>query len=284
MTGRGLAVLGAAAVFLVVVQPAAPAHRESTDGVWTDPTGDAQGAAPDITTVTATNVKSKITFRIATANQPALNDDSEILLFADTDRNTATGKPDTLGADYFIDLYKENGKLLYQFGHWTGAQWDLNTPYSTVSVGYDRGATFTVDRSELGNTPEVRFWTRGLQTVSGSSSNIDDAPDDGVYSYKLQGSNATVRHVAMVPHGYPPRAGKTITITIPYVELSTGKKVRPQSYSCKATVAAKPLGGTGLGHCTFRLPLSSRGKRLTVFATARYGGSVATNNFSVVIS
>ena len=38
------------------------------------------------------------------SNRPAFTDDMYLLIFMDTDQNAATGDPDSLGADYVIQM------------------------------------------------------------------------------------------------------------------------------------------------------------------------------------
>jgi hypothetical protein len=271
---RALLTIVAAAAFLVVVQAAAPAGSDAT---FNDKLGDAQPGVPDLSLTTVSNVQGKINFRIVTS-QATLNPDSEVLLLIDSDHNSSTGAPDTLGADYVFEVSATG----YSFARWTGSAWDENTPYATVSVAYNGGASISVDRSELGNTTQFNFWIRGLQTV-GTTSNTDDAPDDGTYSYTLQAPGATVSTMTIVPTPDTPRAGKAFTVRVTEVGLSNGKTAKPTSYTCKARIGSKSLRGTGRGGCTFRIPASARGKKLTVTVTAAYQGSQKTGSFSARI-
>jgi hypothetical protein len=271
---RALLTILAAAAFLVVVQAAAPARSDAT---FNDKVGDAQAGVPDLSLVTVSNVQGKINFRIVT-NQATLNPDSQVFLEIDSDHNPATGGPDTLGADFYFGLSPTG----YSFARWNGSSWDGNTPYATVSVSYNGGATISVDRSELGNTTQFNFWVRGAQTV-GDTINTDDAPDDGTYSYTLQAPGATVSTMTIVPTPDTPKAGKAFTVRVTEVGLSNGKTAKPTSYACKARIGSKTLRGTGRGGCTFRVPGSARGKKLTVTVTAAYQGSQKTGSFSARI-
>ena len=61
--------------------------------------------APDITSTTVSNDDAaNLTFRVAISNRPALTPDMVVLVFLDTDQNTATGDPQSSGADYVIQL------------------------------------------------------------------------------------------------------------------------------------------------------------------------------------
>jgi hypothetical protein len=185
MRYRGLVVGLAASAVLVCAGSSGAVDAAST---YTDPTGDQQGTAPDITTVgVANDVRGQITFRLNVANQPALAADSTLFLLIDSDSNPATGAPDTLGSDFYFSLATDG----YTFARWNGSDWDFDTPYATVQVSYvSNGATFSVNRSEIGNTNGFNFWTRGLQEVPPSTDNIDDAPNDGTWTYAMTGTVA----------------------------------------------------------------------------------------------
>jgi hypothetical protein len=275
-----LVAISAVAACLVLVTPAATAPLDQT---YNDPVGDAQGGAPDLSLVTVSNVKNTISFRIV-ASQATLNADSTVYLNLDTDRNPATGAPDTLGTDYYFALFVDNGQPVYDFARWTGTGWDHNTPYSTVHTSYSGGASITVDRSELGNTSSFNFWARSWQDVSETEHNIDDAPNDGTWTYRLTAPGATVTAVGQTPVPYPPKAGRAFTMRVPYVRLSNGKRAKPSSYTCNARVGAAKLRGAGRGGCTFRIPANARGKTLAVVITARYGTSAKTTSFFAKIA
>ena len=176
---RGLVVALAAALVLVCVASSGAARTAQS---YADPQGDQQGNAPDVTTVVVSNdAAGNIRWRINVANQPTLLPDSAIVLFIDSDRNPGTGAPDTLGAEYVFGVAADG----YSFGHWTGTDFDFDTPFTTVTVAYNAGPTITVNRSELGNTSGFNFWVRGVQEIDEETSNIDDAPNDGTYRYAL---------------------------------------------------------------------------------------------------
>ena len=59
---------------------------------------------------------------------------------------------------------------------------------------------------------------------------------------------------------------------------------KPDSYSCSAKLAGKPIRGLGTDGCSWLLPKKSRGKTLTVVVTAGYEGSTTTVPYSFVVS
>jgi hypothetical protein len=180
MRVRGLVVGLAASAVLVCAGSSGAAGTAST---FTDATGDQQGTAPDITTIgVANDARGQITFAINVPNKPALAANDAIFVLIDSDANPATGGPLTLGADYQFGLETDG----YVFARWTGSAWDFDTPYATVRVAYvSSTATFSVNRSELGNTNGFNFWVQGAQQTGPDTRNIDDAPNDGTYSYAM---------------------------------------------------------------------------------------------------
>src|SRR3954468_1461037 len=163
-----------AAAALVLVAPAAGTGR------YTDPTGDA-GAAPDITGVSvSSDAAGQIEFTIAIADLPAPADVTT-LLFLNTDLSAATGSPAHVGADYVFAVSESDSS--YSFGRWTGSDWDFGTPFTTVGVSSGRrGVSISVNRSELGNTSGLNFWTRTVSGTGGPGA-VDTAPEDGTWNY-----------------------------------------------------------------------------------------------------
>src|SRR5258708_4080567 len=84
------------------------------DSIGEDP------AAPDITSIVVSNDDAgNITIQVNISNRPALTSDMLLVLFLDTDQNSSTGDPQTLGADYVIQL--EPGAIgLFQ---WNGSDY-----------------------------------------------------------------------------------------------------------------------------------------------------------------
>ena len=83
----------------------------------------------------------------------------------------------------------------YGFARWTGSDWDWGIPFATVRVMTTAsGAVFSVNRSELGATSSFNFWVR---TMAGeeASEQLDDAPDDGAFNYKLDTGGPDIRQV-----------------------------------------------------------------------------------------
>jgi hypothetical protein len=86
-----------------------------------------------------------------------------------------------------------------------------------------------------------------------------------------------------------PIAGKRFTVTPDGLKLpASGEPAllmpRPDSYSCRATLAALRLAGHGKGSCTWAIPKSARKKMLAVVVTVQYEGATKTVSLSFRIS
>lgn len=168
-----------------------PKPKPPVAQTFTDSTGeDAQ--APDITTITVSNdTTGLISFKVNISNRPTITPDMTVLIFLDTDQNTATGDTSTLGADYAIELDPGSVGLF----RWNGSDY-VATPQSSLTSGYDAtGATLRINSSDLGNTRGFNF---GVLAISGitydttgnpnfTNAHSDAAPDSGhgFFNYRL---------------------------------------------------------------------------------------------------
>jgi hypothetical protein len=254
--------------------------QAAASGQYRDVVGDGHGA-PDIQTVEVTSdATGQITLGV-TVDELMPRPDVIGLVLLDTDWNTATGAPDTSGADYMFGLSPSENS--YGFARWTGTDWDWTTPYTTVTVvGGHTGFAITVNRTELGNTGVFNFWTR---TLVGDLEAYDDAPDDGVWNYSLAAHGPQIDSllVKTVPAAGP-KAGKRFTLTPMAVVLAPqalSLPATPDRFACTATLGTKKLAGSGTGRCAWKIPKKRvHGKRLAVRVTAFYQGASKTVPFA----
>jgi hypothetical protein len=294
--------LGAVAVCLVGTASAAPALGSKTlnplrtevalgpaaaaAGTYTDVTGDGKGA-PDIQNVTVTTgVGGQILFGI---NVDSLDQGSDIGMFLvlNTDMDATTGAPDSLGADYFFS--EDPATRTYGFWRWNGSDWE-DTPYSTVQVySTPTGVKISVNRSELGNTDEFNFWAR-TRNGDVASEQYDDAPDVGSWNFSLQAGGPDIQGFSVTTKpAAGPKAGKRfsvvpIALTLPLNGDPFQLGADPEGYSCTATLAGRPLTGSGTSGCTWKVPKKSRGKKLAVVVTVTYQGIAKSLPFSYRVS
>jgi hypothetical protein len=245
-------------------------------GKYPDAAGDGKGSA-DLTGVSIlSDTVGQIVFTVATAADP-LAGDGWTVLFLDTDSNPDTGAFGTLGADYLIGL-EEGG---YNFGRWTGSDWDWDVPYTTVRVRSNAtGVMFSLNRSELGGTTSFNFWARSGRGDA-ALGQVDDAPDDGTYNYTLAAGGPDIREVGVkTTPDAGPRAGRQFVVQATSLALpvvpANGLSPQPESYTCSAKLGAKALRGTGAGGCTFVIPKKAKGKKLALSLTASYQGASKT--------
>jgi hypothetical protein len=269
---RGLVATLAAAVVLVC---AASSGASGTAQSYSDPQGDQQGNAPDVTTINVSNdAAGNITWRINVANQPTLAAGSEVVLWIDSDRNEATGAPNTLGSEYVVAVGVED----FAFARWTGTDFDFDTAGATVRVAYDAGATISVNRSELGNTTGFNFWVRGLQETSPETADIDDAPNDGTFAYALTAPGPRhgvvgARSMTKVPGGLrarftfreQPVAGSRVQV----IFKVNGRQFAQRSFPPNARTVIVTATGLGKGLYTAQLRVRAPGAPWRSLATVR---------------
>jgi hypothetical protein len=226
-------------------------------GSYKDATGDGKGA-PDVQNVSVSGDagSGQLVFTINVDNfaQGASN---ATLLFLDTDMKGGTGDTQALGADYafYVDLAGRS----YDFAHWNGTDW-ADTPSSTVRVSAgSRSLTISVNKSELGNTSGVNFWVRSA-TGDPSAGQFDDAPDDGVWNYTLAANGPDIQSAVIQPTPLLPKAGQLFTVSALGLKV-TGETdgtpstlPKPDSFTCTATLAGKPLQATGTSGCSWQIP------------------------------
>jgi hypothetical protein len=256
MRSRLALAAGALALLLLAIASGAGAQ-----GRYTDATGDGNGA-PDIQGVTVSGDRSgNVTFQATVDNIPDPPAPTWFWIYLDTDLNEQTGAPDTLGADYGFQI--DFAARQYAFAHWNGSAWDDSTPRTTVQVSASATTiTISVNRSELGNTSEFNFWAETLNGDPASSSQFDDAPNDGNWNFSLpaNGPNITGALLTTKPAAGPVH-GKAFAVHAalrvpndPGLPPGVHVLVVPDKYSCNAKLAGRTLRGRGTGKCTWTIP------------------------------
>ncbi len=251
-----------AAVAVAVLGFAGPA---AADQSYPDAKGE-NPAAADITGIAIANspAAGTITVKVTLANWPTLDDTTGILVTLDTDRNAATG--DAGGFEYLFGLDSTG----YQWLKWDGTQY--SDAGAELPVTYTNGLlTFTVTTADLGSVGSFDF---AAITLSGPDPNnpiTDVAPDAGqpIFTYTLTTIKIVPTSVAATLSGLA-KAGKLFTVRSVTVNLSNGTQTKATSVKCTAKLGAVKLTGTGAGGCTFKLPKTAKGKKLTVTATGKY--------------
>jgi hypothetical protein len=263
-----LAAATVAALALALV-PAA-----SSMGQYTDLSGDS-GSAGDLTAImVASDPSGQVIFHV-NGNGLSSSPTMVTFLFIDSDANPLTGDTGVVGADYVFGIDDST----YWFGRWDGSDWVYN-PHNTVRVsGGIRGLMISVNRSELGNTSEFNFWARSLDDTNRK---VDDAPDDGAFNYSMSVGGVHIVSVLVATNPVSgPKAGKSFSLTpvglkLPPDGRTISVPLKPDSYSCKATLKGRKLASLSSGRCTWRIPKNARGKPVKVVLTVTYQGTTAS--------
>jgi hypothetical protein len=261
------------AAALAVALSVSPAYGRVVDHnpvEATDPAGDSNGA-PDLTGVTVANdLSGTILFVIEVANRTDFVARDEVLISIDSDQNAGTGSPDRGGGvDYRLRIDSTSS----DFDRWNGTGFE-RAPRTTVRVAWVNGYVASVNRSELGGTGSIAFFVR-TRMQEGPSNQFDVAPTDSLFRYTLSPPHIDAIRPSFSPAA--PRAGSTFRVNSVELQFETGETATAAAFTCRATLAAKRIRGTGRGGCTFRLPKTAKGKRfvLTMTATAT-GGKAET--------
>jgi hypothetical protein len=272
-----------AAVAALIIVPSAASQGGPQYG---DATGDAASAG-DLNGVTVLGDKptGQVVFRVSGSNL-STSADMVTFLYIDSDANPATGNPNWNGADYALGIDDSS----YSFVHWTGSDW-VDTPDTTVRVcciGGGSSVTFSVNRSELGNTSEFNFAARERNFATNAS---DDAPDDGMYNYSLDAGGPDIQGVLLgTTPSSGPRTGKKFVVAPIGLKLPPNGALlsilpEPESYSCRATIGGKAVSGSGTGACTLRIAKKhTHGKKLTVVLSVTYQGATKSVPYTFVVS
>lgn len=302
------AAVGAACLVLPVFAAAshgplastAAAARLANTATFEDSTGE-DSAGPDIASVVVSNNDAgQVAFRINMPNRPTLTSDMIVDVLADTDNNPSSGDPDSLGAEYAIELFQGTVNLF----RWDGSRFSQSggVPQTSLIYSYANGAlTFKISAAELGDTKTFKF---GITAVSGvvfnpnsgdidfSNAHVDLAPDanHGFWSYqvKLAPLRLVVKKFSESPRR--PAAGKAFSAFLVAARSDTGAVLKGGRVTCAATVGGRRLTArthavvNGRVTCTWTIPASARGQTIRGTITVVFEGLTARKSFSVRVS
>jgi hypothetical protein len=289
-------VLGVALVAMPAVALGADARHRSNTQTYPDSIGEDPNA-PDITSVVVSNDDAGlITFQVNISNRPALTQDMFLLIFLDTDQNSATGDPQAYGAEYVIELDPGNVGLL----QWNGADYANASSQTSLTYAYGTtGATIHVSAADLGKAKAFKF---GVIAFSGyavdASGNPDvtnlkrDAAPDfghGVFSYQVL-TKLVLTVTAFTTAPKPARAGRPFTASLAANENDTAGPVQAGTVGCGASIAGKRLVvvtravRNGIAVCVWRIPGRARGRVVRGLITLTVRGTSVTRGFSARIT
>jgi hypothetical protein len=193
-------------------------------------------------------------------------------VFLDTDLNPTTGGA---GAEYRIRFTSEATVL----GKWDGVKFPalLTLQPATWMPGY--GPIFRVNASDLGGAKEF-----GLIFFSTDGVNGDLAPNRGAWSYQLGQLELGVRGLSIDRA----RAGRPFSARMTVMRSDLNTALTEGTITCSAKLGRKAVAGSGsfVGNtavCTWRLPRSARGKRLTGAVAVTFQGAEAKRSFATKV-
>jgi hypothetical protein len=264
---------------------------------YTDPGGDVQGTAPDITTVAVADdyAAGTITVTLTASGYAASSAAYTVIrVYLDTDKNPATGSADQGGVEYGLGAGKDASGSGWWIDRWDGSTY-VDLPQS-AAIGFTRSGdtmTWTFNKSDIGGSTGFNMSAWSAAWDSGDNQIGEDvAPDDGTWSYVLSAPppppptpspSVVVKPVIGTPIVNPARAiaGKRMTVVFPVTRsdtgapLTTGKMICDPSVSGKVIRHAESFKG-GKARLSFLIPKSAKGKLLKVKVTIKVGGQSVT--------
>jgi hypothetical protein len=250
--------------------------------VFTDPSGDS-GAAPDVTEVQVGNdvVAGPIVLWITAPNRTTLGGSEGVVTYLDTDLNGGTGNVDQGGADFGIETMS-SGSRLYR---WDGADWAQTAAPSLRHewVPGEHAARIEVHPRDLGGPRAFNFY---VVSVNGDA--IDVAPDgNDLWSYSL--ASGPLRLTKEAAAATPARAGRPFTLRLEVGRDDINEFLDIGKVTCTAKLGttslrgtARPFGAQG-STCTWTLPRTTRGKRLSAKILVSYGGAAVSHSYTGLV-
>lgn len=259
---------------------------------FTDSTGE-DPASADISTVTVTNdpVAKTIAFKVAIGNMPTMEDGAAIAIYLDTDKDPTTDGP--YGAESEFTFDNTGGVLSI----WDGAEFAPSAATDPTSSYLNGVLSVQFLAADIGSPSGFNFVIATVRGSDPDNSAVDQAPDTTatVWTYTLQTAktppptttttSTTTTSTTTTPSGKKgpvkvksthalytgkPKAGKSFVVRGLRVSLSSGTVANATGLKCRATLASKPLKGSGKTGCTFHLVVKAKNKRLIIRATGKY--------------
>lgn len=294
--------IAAAVVVLPAAASGALSGTASPTGLTANSTSyqDSSGenpAAPDITTLTTSNNDAGVvSFKVDIPNRPALTQDLLLLVFADTDANPQTGDPDSLGADYVIQIFGGEAALF----RWDGADFTRRAgdpPATSLIFTYQGGVTVTISAAELGNTKRFGFAVIAISGIvidpatgdldfTNAVSDVAPAAGAGLYAYevKITPPSLVVRRLTPTPR--IPTAGRAFTLRLVAARSDTGAVVQNGRVTCVGRVGNARLRAqiqrvvAGAATCAWNIPPLAKRKTFRGSVSVVFEGLRATQSFS----
>lgn len=276
--------------------PATPKVVAANSTSYQDSSGE-NPAAPDITTLTVSNTDAGVVqFRIAIPNRAQLSQDMLMLLFVDTDANAMTGDPESLGADYVIQVFGGEAALF----RWDGSDFTRRAgdpPATSLIFSYQAGVTITMSAAELGNTTKFGFAVIAISgvTIDPATGDVDftnavadvaPATGAGLYQYEVKITPPTLVVRSLKPTPKVPTAGRTFTLKLVAARSDTGAVVQNGRVTCVGRIGTARLRAQaqrvqgGAATCTWNIPLKAKGKTFRGSVAVVFEGLRASQAYS----
>jgi hypothetical protein len=305
MTRHDIPVRAAGVVAVVVLSlaaalatggSAATNHQGAMTGskTFTDPTGDVQGPAPDITSVVIVDEPSggTIGVEVTAVGYAGVAADSYpmVKVYLDTDQSPTTGSLDQGGAEYAFASARDPEGSYWWIQRWEGSKYVEVAQSGTMRFTRSGDTmTRTVNKTDIGVTKGMSFYIwSSTWGADDQQTGEDVAPDDGSWSFDLSQAAPLTPPVVVKPViGSPavtpvkPVAGKRFTIVFPVTRSDTGAALARGTLVCDPSVAGKVLPHAerfkaGKARLSFAVPRTAKGKSLKVKVTIKLGAQSAT--------
>ena len=255
----------AAALLLAVPAFAQQRYRDSTGE---------NPAAADIASVSVSNdaTTGDVGFTVFVTNSVNLEKEFgravSFDLLIDADRNPATGNP--RGFDAEVSLGGQHDGVL----HWDGKRMSPIDGTTVAGFSNDSFYVYVARTAILLKRPKQSFdFVVVSHRETSKLDSVDVAPNHGVYTYTLAGVPPPAHVVSSaVAVTIAATAGHLFQVGQFSVNLSDETTAPISDQGCTASIAGKPIQGTGAGHCTWLLPRTSRGERLVVIVSGHHAG------------
>jgi hypothetical protein len=276
--------------------PASTAAIAANSATYQDSSGE-NPAAPDITTLTTSNTDAGlVTFRVAIPNRASLTQDMLVLLFVDTDANPQTGDPESLGADYVVQVFGGEAALF----RWDGTDFTRRAgdpPATSLIFAYQGGVSITISAAELGNTKKLGFAVIAISGVTtdpatgdvdftNAVADVAPASGAGLYQYEVKTAPARLVVKSLKPSPARPAAGKPFTLRLVATRSDTGAAVQNGRVTCVGKVGSARLKAQvqrvqgGAAVCTWTIPAGAKGKTFRGSVAVVFEGLRASQGFA----
>jgi hypothetical protein len=219
-----------------------------------------------------------------------------LLLFVDTDANAMTGDPESLGADYVIQVFGGEAALF----RWDGTDFTRRAgdpPATSLIFSYAAGVTITMSAAELGNTTKFGFAVIAISgvTIDPATGDVDftnavgdvaPATGAGLYQYEVKITPPTLVVRSLKPTPKNPTAGRTFTLKLVAARSDTGAVVQNGRVTCVGRIGTARLRAQvqrvqgGAATCTWNIPLKAKGKTFRGSVAVVFEGLRASQAYS----